>query len=61
MELNLKYSNSEDTKSKCLKESETVSSAHDDDINFVTFHPNKNILASCADDNLIRLWNIDKK
>ncbi len=32
--------------------------AHENDINCVAFHPKKNILASCSDDCLIKIWKI---
>ena len=28
-------------------------------VNGVAFHPTKNILASCSDDNSIKVWNTD--
>jgi WD40 repeat protein len=63
LELNLDYANdkSEENRSKSLKEIETIESAHDDDINFVSFHPNKNLLASCSDDNFIKIWDLNIK
>ena len=30
--------------------------AHEEDINCVAFHQKKNILASCSDDNTIKIW-----
>lgn len=33
--------------------------AHENDVNCVCFHPqNAQLLASCADDGLIKLWHI---
>ena len=63
MKLNLEYAkdNSEEKRSNCIKEIESIKSAHDDDVNFVIFHPNINILASCADDNLIKIWDFNRK
>jgi WD40 repeat protein len=63
LELDLDIANdiSEKNKSKCLKEIDTIESAHDDDINFVSFHPKKNLLASCSDDNSIKIWDLNKE
>jgi cytosolic iron-sulfur protein assembly protein CIAO1 len=38
---------------------ENFKDAHDEDINCVRWNPNKNILASCADDSLIKIWNFE--
>jgi len=35
-----------------------IEKAHDDDVNCVVWHPKKNLLASCSDDNLINLWTV---
>ena len=50
--------NTADNTDKILIEVGKNENAHDDDVNCVIWHPKKNILASCADDNLIKLWTI---
>jgi WD40 repeat protein len=36
--------------------------AHESDVNCVQFHPlNPELLASCSDDGLVKLWKVDIK
>lgn len=63
MELNLNANDNADIKDnsdKYLIEAGKNEQAHDDDVNCVIWHPTKNMLASCSDDNLIKLWKVDK-
>lgn len=34
----------------------TATKAHDNDVNCVKWHPSQNVLASCGDDGLVKLW-----
>jgi WD40 repeat protein len=35
-------------------------SAHDTDINCVAFNPKSNLLATCGDDMMIKIWSIEE-
>ena len=52
------YAVTKDNSDKYLIEAVENQKAHDDDVNCVVWHPTKNILASCSDDNTIKLWLI---
>lgn len=39
---------------------ENKQSAHFSDVNCVQFHPTEDILVSCGDDNLIKIWTISE-
>ena len=52
------YAVTKDNSGKYLIEAGENQKAHNDDVNCVVWHPTKNILASCSDDNTIKLWII---
>ena len=59
--MNINANNNADVRkndNKYLSECVKKEKAHEDDVNCVLWHPSKNLLISCSDDNSIKLWKI---
>lgn len=53
-------SEGDDGKLPVLKLNHTIYNAHDQDVNCVKWHPrNPNVLASCSDDETVKIWAFD--